>query len=242
MEEKKKSNVYTIVIVVLLIICLGLGGYIVVNKTELFGKSNDAQETETKDDDSKSDEEEEDNYVFDTSKIVNGEGRSYEVSSEEKVKEKTDSVYKGHFKGVEYKFGEDDVVDVKITWADLKNDDFCSYDEAKKMCDSKKSGDISTRKLIFDSPAYDIKSVEMGQDITGSYMLFFKENGRIDYVKEFNALEKMEFSHPTIKGIMNPVKIYKASVTVELGGYVTTLVQTKDDKIYDLSDSKYIEK
>ena len=136
MEKKKGVDITTIIIVVLLIICLGLGAYIFMNKDEMFGKK-DTQPQSTEKTDKEETEEEEDNYKFDASKVVNGEDRTYTDVSGKLLKNEDTTSYESSFDGVSYS-GSGKEVNVEIQWSKLKKHNFCSYGETEKLCSSKK--------------------------------------------------------------------------------------------------------
>ena len=210
---EKKSTGKTVLIVILLLAVIGLGGYIVYDKI-LVKESTDTEET------TKTGNKEEtniENYIgklqFDSSKIVsNNKEYKYSISA--------------YSTGTDITLDENNKVKLNISW-DVYADDSMP----------KKTGN-DEYTIDFSKKVVDVYKGTIGNDVGGDLALFLMEDGTIEYMPLFIALQKNEIkSFGKVEGLNNIVKFYNGHAWVEgAGGYITIFAQDNDGKIYNLFD------
>ena len=98
--------------------------------------------------------------------------------------------------------------------------------------------------ITFNKKVVDVYLGQIGQDSTGDIILFLMEDGTISYIEVYETLKTAGIdglsTYKTLEKPNDGIKFYTAYANVGMtGNYVTTLVQTKDGKIYDLAKILY---
>lgn len=236
MEEKKKSNVGVIILVVVLfLVCIGMGTFIFINKDKLINTSNKSQ-TE-KSSIKKENKQEEDTKIaeLDLSKCLNQTNVNYSNPVEAITS-----------------IGLTPTVDDGKRSVTIKTD-------------GSKFGPVSTLSAYYsgkynmyvDGFDKDIENVyvgELGQDPMGTTLLYIMEDGTVQYTKIFkkesdssgnqhytlNTYQQGEdnfrfHADGTVKDVKDVIKIYNVNATTTGSGAMTAIGAKKDGSFYDLS-------
>lgn len=235
-EVKKKSNVSLVVLVILLvIICLGMGAYIFINKDNNKcdvktdnAQSNNAEsnsdsnitsnnssniQNNSETNSNKSNEVKNNIIVFNGTKALNSTEKNYTLSCQGNA---------GIFvtvgstqKELTFSFTPSKVVDYySLKWNSTKtgtNQDIIKFD--KKIID-----------VFFGG---------MGQDSSGDTLFILLEDGTVEYipiVHMFNHVQGAPVSYGKINGVTDVTKFVLSSTA----GGVTTLAVKSDGSFYDM--------
>ncbi len=234
--KDKKSKVKTIFIIVLLVIVIGLGAFIFLNRDSLLNKKDSKAKTdEVEKSDSKeikSEKDIEEIKDIDLSKSLNTDGVTFEFVNELGNDERFSLIV------------NDDKRSITVT----------IYEKGSKLISDTIHSTWSTEPLDKQISGFnkDIKKAYvggMGQDAMGTTFFFIMNDGTLQYAKVFEKRNNADGTTyygtdildgkltiketPNVDGI---VKLYEASVRVpQSGGYGTTLASKADGSFYDLS-------
>ena len=225
-EVKKSSKVSTIIICLLLLVIVGLCGYIYMNKDKLSisadaVKTNEKAEKETEEakKDETKDEAQENSACqvvgLDLSKSLNSSIKNYSLSSvgTVNVNAKIDSTQKV----LTFGFNPDSVVSTYgLSWKSTKPE-----------------GSVYSSKINFDKKIVDLFFGSMGQDVMGDTLFILMEDGTVEYiplVHMFNHAQDGPISYGKIAGVSNVNHFASA----DMGYGLTTLAVRNDGSFYDL--------
>lgn len=236
MEEKKKSNVGLIVlVVVLLLACAGMGTFIFINKDKLITK-NDASTAEKNNSNKEKKQEKDDKIAeLDLNKSLNTSSVSYSNPVEA-----TTSI------------GLTPIVDEGKRSVTIKTDG--SKFGPVSTLSSYYSGEYNMYVDDFDKDIENVYVGELGQDPMGTTLLYIMEDGTVQYTKIFkkasdssgnqyytlNTYQQGENNFRfhvdgTVKDVKDVIKIYNVNATTTGSGAMTAIGATKDGSFYDLS-------
>ena len=236
--KEKKSTGLVCVVIILLIICLGMGTFIFINKDKLFAKesqtttesSNKEQSTE-KEEETK-EEIKEEIKAIDLSKSLNTNGYTYNS-----LTDKDENV------GFSLKVN-DDKKSVTVT----------IYEKGSKMISDIIHSTWSTDPIDKQITGF-TKKIEstyiggLGQDSTGTIFYYIMEDGTLAYSRVFEQKSNSDgttyydtkilenaLSVKTVDNVDGIIKLYGANASApKSSGYYTTLAAKKDGSFYDLS-------
>lgn len=236
MEEKKKSNVGVIILVVVLfLVCIGMGTFIFINKDKLINTSNKSQ-TE-KSSIKKENKQEEDTKIaeLDLSKCLN----------------QTNVTYSNPVEAIT-SIGLTPTVDAGNRSVTINTDG--SKFGPLSTHSSYYSGEYKMYADGFDKNITSAYVGELGQDPKGTTLFYIMEDGTVQYTRIFkketdsagnqyyslNAYQQSEDNtrfhvDGTVKDVKNAVKIYNVNATTTGSGSMTAIAATKDGSFYDLS-------
>ena len=219
LDEKKKSKKGLVFTIFLILVIIGLVGYIAYDKGIIdLGQKKEVQEKE----ETKQSKTQESNtnqlLKFDTSKVVNNDSAYYNLRAQDGIS------------GVDFSFENKKKLSVSVTWNIIK--------ENMLLGQNKKQDEISNYEIEFDKEVEDIFVGGIGHDSRSTLVLFIMEDGTVEYIHIYEAIEKEEFkSYGKVEGLENIVKLYSAGAHPKdsyIGGIMTVLAQQSDGKLYDL--------
>lgn len=237
MEEKKKSNVGLIVLVVILLLaCVGMGTFIFINKDKLITK-NDATTSEKNNSNNKETNQEKEDKIadLDLSKCLNTSDVTYSNPVEA-----TTSI------------GLTPTVDEGKRSVTIKTDG--SKFGPVSTLSAYYSGEYNMYVDGFDKDIENVYVGELGQDPKGTTLLYIMEDGTVQYTKLFkkasdasgnqyytlNTYQQGEDNYKfhvdgTVKDVKDVIKIYNVNATTTGSGAMTAIGAKKDGSFYDLS-------
>ena len=243
MEENikvKKSSGLIYVVIILLIVCVGMGTFIFVNKDKLFAKESEKttesgekeQSTEKEEEQNTPTETKEEVKTIDLSKSLNTNGYTYNS-----LTDKDENV------GFSLKIN-DDKKSVTVT----------IYEKGSKMISENTHSTWSKDPIDKQITGFtkNIKSTYiggLGQDSTGTTFYYIMEDGTLTYSKVFELaynrdgttyydtkLLENALTVKTVDNVDGIIKLYGANASApQSSGYYTTLAAKKDGSFYDLS-------
>ena len=212
-----KKNVF---IVILIIIILGMGGYLVYDK--VLSKEDKKETTNEKvvTDEKKEENVEEKNsnsitasdLLLDSSKCINQKNMEYSLATNNDI----NGIYLTYYDGD---------VNISITPDVVKN----SYNGINIS--------NSSYTVNFNKKIADIYVDGYGQSIGHETILFLLEDGTVEYIPFYYACNNNSFKTVKLDGVENIIRFVSGSASpVEPGGgYHTILAQKQDGTFYDLS-------
>ncbi len=234
MEEKKiskkKNTGVIITISILIMIILGLMIYICCDKKIMINNKQNITEKKTKKEEDKTKEEENKdqpidkitnkNIGLDPNKCINSNNYNYTLTDYS-------------LSGVNFKLDQtnntvtlyvnwDSIVQWGISFAGIRGNEYNINNFSGKVVDMYVNG--------------------IGQDATGSVALFLLEDGTIEYIPLYKALQNNDIrSYGKVNGVENIIKFYSVSATGKnensVGGFQTILAQKEDGTFYDLHEN-----
>ena len=236
MEEKKKSNVGLIVLVVILLLaCVGMGAFIFVNKDKLITKNSASTEKSSSNKQKKSQEKDDKIADLDLNKCLNTSDVNYSNPVEA-----TTSI------------GLTPTVDEGKRSVTIKTDG--SKFGPVSTLSAYYSGEYNMYVDGFDKDIENVYVGELGQDPMGTTLLYIMEDGTVQYTKIFkkasdssgnqyytlNTYQQGEdnfrfHADGTVKDVKDVIKIYNVNATTTGSGAMTAIGAKKDGSFYDLS-------
>ena len=214
MEEKKKGKGLVVALVLFILISLGLGGYIVYDKVLT------KEEVKTESNEKKSDKKVEINkdselvLKFDEDKVIN-------------------------HKDMDYKMYET-LLSMQVS-TEGENKATISFDKSKIYTDFGVENNANIKDsydIEFDNEIADIFIGGIGQDSSGTFVFFLMEDGTVQYIEVYKALQNNDFSPKKANDVNNIIKFKNVSAATKeanTSGIVTVLAMKKDGTFYDMS-------
>ncbi len=233
MDEKKsqgKNNTgFIITIVLLAVIVLGLIVYICYDKEIILNSKQEVLEKKTeKENEIKSEEKE--STQLENAKKVTGIDLNKCINSNSYQYTLTNYTLSG------LNFSLDpasSTVNLSINWDNITRNWGISNGAAR-----------SNQYTInnFSGKVVDMHIDGIGQDATGSVALFLLEDGTVEYIPLYKALESNNIkSSGKISGVENIIKFYSVGARPKgensVGGFQTILAQKEDGTFYDLYEN-----
>ncbi len=224
-KKKKKSWILVTVLIVILLVAATLGGYLagasrIANDVVKQRKGSDSKMVQEK---NKTISEEKSPLFYDGNKIENKKnGVTY-----------NNEIVNGSINGVSYQIDSTNnkIVHARIYWGAVIKTHGTSINANKNQSDTDEIA------IDFDKNVVEVFEAPFGQEVSSSRIVFLLEDGTAKYINEYNAVQTLNYKDlKDIKDINNIVKHYSINVAAGTTGYTTTIVQTKDGKLYDLDE------
>ena len=238
MERKNNGLVavlITIIIVLVAFVVLYMTGIISFNKTNTKQESNSSENNVPVDNNQQNPDNENNNVPnnetnsnqvvsFDPNKCINTDLDSYKVSESKNYlldEGKNEKIVQFD------KSNDSKKVVVSVNWNNAIN-----YFGLNNIS----STENSNYEMTFNKNVKDIVVGWLGQSQFGATAIFLMEDGTLEKLKIYDALQNRTFNTSTISGVSDISKLLDANVPSQpVGGYATILAQKADGSFYDLA-------
>lgn len=210
-----KKNVF---IVILIIIILGMGGYLVydkvLSKEEKKETTNEKVVKEEKKEETKTDDTKKTSGGFDSSKALNArDGVVYSLINSES--------------GLDVRYKADENGNMKL-YLSYAKDYVSGYG-----IDTTGVKDYNEVEIISDKKILDVHIGIFGLDVAGTTVLLLMEDGTVEYIPVICSLKNNEFKiYGTFENVEGIVRLLDASSSFSR----TVLAQKADGTFYDLNE------
>lgn len=224
-NQKKKNHIFLYGIIGVFIgIVLSCGIFYVLYSQEILifeSAKVQSKDSKNKISDQTTSEIEKNNYIFDSSKVVNASAEGYTLT------------VPSHASGTNiYLDSRQTKVTVSI------NHYLISQNYGLGWVTSNDDYTYEPHEIVFEQKVVDIFFGGIGQDASGDTLLFLLEDGTVQYLplkKAYSTDHENLKSYGTLSGISNIVKFYSANSLSQMGSSVTILAQDEDGNLYDLA-------
>lgn len=224
-NQKKKNHIFLYGIIGVFIgIVLSCGIFYVLYSQEILifeSAKVQSKDSKNKISDQTTSEIEKNNYIFDSSKVVNASAEGYTLT------------VPSHASGTNiYLDSSQTKVTVSI------NHYLISQNYGLGWVTSNDDYTYEPHEIVFEQKVVDIFFDGIGQDASGDTLLFLLEDGTVQYLplkKAYSTDHENLKSYGTLSGISNIVKFYSANSLSQMGSSVTILAQDEDGNLYDLA-------
>lgn len=228
-NQKKNNTGFIVTIILLAVVVLGLIVYICYDKELILSSRQEVLEKKTKKEEEITSEEKESTQLQNAKKII-GIDLNKCINSSNYQYTLTDYTLSG------LNFSLDpasNTVNLSINWDNITRNWGISNGTAR-----------SNQYTInnFSGKVVDIYVNGIGQDATGSVALFLLEDGTVEYIPLYKALESNNIkSSGKISGVEDVIKFYSVGARPKgensVGGFQTILAQKEDGTFYDLYEN-----